>query len=124
MMKLTRQKIKDAKTFGILWYAKNKHIIKLSTQHILRNNLFILDENHYYNILNNIEFIYDDNYKHWAETDGETIWINTYKPWTQSSLNYTIIHECIHGLIKIGGKHFTSEYKEHLIMESINSNLV
>ena len=123
-MKLTRQKIKDSKAFGILWYAKNKHRIKSVAENILRTNLFILDANHYYTILNNIEFIYDDNYKHWAETDGETIWINTYKTWTPSLLNYTIIHECIHSLIKIRGKHFTSEYKEHLIMESIDSNLV
>ena len=123
-MKITRQKINNAKTYGILWYAKNKNKIKSAAEDILRHNLFILDDNHYYNILNNIEFIYDDNYKHWAETDGTTIWINTYKQWSQSLLNYTIIHECIHSLIKIRGNHFTTEYKEHLIMKYIDDKLV
>ena len=123
-MNLTRQKIINSKKNALLWYANNRDIIIIESRYILRHNLFILDDNHYYNILNNIEFIYDDTYKHWAETDGKTIWLNTYKKWTQDLLKYTIIHECLHGLIKINGKHFTSEYKEHLIMENIDKLLI
>jgi hypothetical protein len=129
MYKLTRSKIRDAKIFAIKWLHNYTNIYKFNTiiTSVLRTSNFTVDLNHYYKILNNIEFIYNDIYCHWAETDGEKIWINIWNDnnrWNQDLINYTVVHECIHGLIKRNGKHYTTEYKEHIIMGMIDPLLL
>jgi hypothetical protein len=127
MYKFSRNNLRESKIFTIKWFENNKYKFNDVTKSILRTTKFTIDINHYYKIVNNIEFIYNDIDCHWAETDGETIWINIWNDtnrWNQSLLNYTVAHECIHGLIKRHGKHYTTEYKEHIIMSLIDPLLV
>jgi hypothetical protein len=127
MFKFSRDNLRKSKIFTIKWFQKNKYKFNDIITSVLRTSNFTLDLNHYYKIVNNIEFIYNDIDCHWAETDGEKIWINIWNDtnrWNQSLLNYTVVHECIHGLIKRNGLHYTSEYKEHIIMGLIEPLLV
>ena len=125
--KFTRSSIINGKIFAIDWLYKNKYKFKPIINKIFRGDTFTLNINHYNTIINNIEFMYNDIDCHWAETDGTKIWINIWNDnnrWTQELLNYTIIHECLHGLIKRNGKYYTSEYKEHIIMGNIDEQLI
>jgi hypothetical protein len=127
MFKFSRDNLRESKIFTIKWLQNNKYKFNDVITSILRTSNFTLDFNHYYKIVNNIEFIYNSVDCHWAETDGETIWINIWNDtnrWNQSLLNYTVVHECIHGLIKRNGIHYTTEYKEHIIMCLIEPLLV
>ena len=127
MYKFTRSNIRKAKIFAIKWLKTNKHKFNNSIKSVLRTPHFTLDYNHYLNILNNIKFIYNDIDCHWAETDGITIWLNIWNEnnrWNQEFINYTIVHECLHGFIKRNGIYYTTEYKEHIIMGLIDSLLV
>ena len=78
---------------------------------------------HVTSLLSNIQFLYDSVECHWAETDGSYIWLNIYKPWTTDLLFWTLVHECIHGIITIHGRELT-EWKEHKIMRDVDSNIV
>jgi hypothetical protein len=125
--KFTRSTIINSKIFAIRWLYKNKYNFNPVINKIFRGDMFTLDINNYYNILNNIEFIYNDIDCHWAETDGNKMWINIWNDdnrWSQELLNYTVTHECIHGLIKRNGKYYTTEYKEHIIMGHIDTKLI
>jgi len=123
-MRLTRQAIENARVKAIVWLPNNLHKIMLETDKLMRGYLYQLDTQHFYHILNNIELVYDDSNSCWAETDGETIWLNTYKNWTEENLKFTLIHEALHGVIKRNGIHDTTEYKEHIMMENVESMLV
>jgi hypothetical protein len=124
MKKLTRSLIINATTQSKTWFDTN--MIKLSdlSNYVSRDKYPIVMDMTHLSILGRIEFMYDDIHKHWAETDGITIWLNTYKEWTPSLLKYTLIHECIHGLVKRYNGHYLSEYKEHVIMELMDPKLV
>ena len=127
MYKFTRHNIQVAKLFTIKWLKNNNHKFNDIIKSVLRTPHFTLDYNHLVNILNNIDFIYNDIDCHWAETDGKIIWLNSWNEtnrWNQDTINYTIVHECLHGLIKRDGIHYTTEYKEHIIMGLIDSLLV
>lgn len=127
LFKFTRLNIINGKIFAINWLYQNKYKFTSIVNKIFRGDTFTLDITNYYNLLHNIGFNYNDIDCHWAETDGNTIWINIWNDtnrWTQDLLNYTITHECIHGLIKRNDKHYTSEYKEHIIMEHIDTKLI
>ena len=120
---LTRNTVKSAKKQVLIWFNKNLKLINNCTQNRVRNNKFTVDKEHFETLLHNVEFLYNEE-NYWAETDGETIWLNTYKNWTPSLLYYTLIHECIHGLIKRKDGNYLSEHKEHILMAEIEPLLI
>ena len=121
---LSRDKIKHAIEDTKLWLFNNKNEICNTSKNELRNDEVIFNTEHYLKVLNNIEFFYNEVDRYWAETDGETIWLNTFKDWSYSNLVYTLIHECIHGLVKRKGIYDIPEKKEHNIMGILDKNLI
>jgi len=77
-------------------------------------------------LLNNIHFIQDEGeIDHWAETDGLSIWLSPYKDWTDHNLYYTLLHECLHGLvIRAHMNHELSEFTEHKFMLELDRRLI
>jgi hypothetical protein len=120
---LTRNSIKSAQKEGLIWFNTNLNLINNCTRDVIRNNKFTVDKEHFATLLYNIEFLYNEE-NYWAETDGTTIWLNTYKNWTSPILYYTLIHECIHGLVIRGDGNYLSEYKEHILMGKIDPLLI
>ena len=116
--------IKSSQKNTLIWFNINTSLIIKNTHNIIRNNNFIINHVHYKTLIHKIEFLYNDTESYWAETDGETIWLNTYKNWTFDLLYYTLIHECIHGLIKRKDGNYLSEHKEHLLMKEIDPLLI
>ncbi len=100
----------------------NKSKIYLISKKYIRSNKFSI--NYSKNLNNKILFIYDPIECHWAETDGINIWLNTYKNYNNKLLFYTILHECLHGIILRNNKYYLSEQLEHKIMEDIDKNLI
>jgi len=121
---LTRTMIKSSQKNTLIWFNTNIRLIIKNAHNIIRNNNFIIDDAHYKILIHKIEFLYNDTESYWAETDGETIWLNTYKNWTPDLLYYTLIHECIHGLIKRKDGSYLSEHKEHKLMEELEPLLI
>jgi hypothetical protein len=121
---ITRHEIYLAKCSATAWFSTHIELISDRTREILRGDSFVIDNAHYRTLLGNITFLYNDTDQHWAETDGETIWLNTFKNWTPELLHYTLIHECIHGLIKRTDGNYLSEPLEHRLMETINTRLI
>jgi len=112
-----------------LWLEKERDkgidsiIYKKTTSHLRGNNFFINYDNAF-DRLKNIKLEYEDIIQNWAETDGSSITINSYHDWEDSILEKTLIHEALHFIILRDGRHEISEYKEHNIMKSIDSELV
>jgi hypothetical protein len=121
---LSRGNIKSAIAYTKLWILNHKNQICTISKNEIRNDVVCFNIEHYHNVLKNIKFIYNDIDQHWAETDGESIWLNTFKIWTYPLLVYTLIHECIHGLVKRKGIYDIPEKKEHNIMKKINNKLI
>ncbi len=75
-------------------------------------------------VLDNIHFIQEE-ISHWAETDGVSIWLSPYKDWTNHNLYYTLLHECLHGLvIRKNKEHELSEFTEHKFMLNLDERLI
>ena len=122
-VKLTRGAIKNSRKQTLVWFKKNMTKVNKLAVGITRDKNISISYD-YIETLNNIELICDNTFKHWAETDGITISLNVWKKWSKRVLKYTLIHECIHYLIKRENGHYLSEYKEHKLMESINPLLI
>ena len=121
---LSRTMIKSSQKKTLIWFNTNISLITKIAHNIIRNNNFIINQAHYKTLIYQIEFLYNDIESYWAETDGETIWLNTYKYWTPDLLYYTLIHECIHGLIKRKDGNYLSEHREHKLMGELDPLLI
>lgn len=133
MYKLTRYQLK--KTLNkvknyIYKHKKNgyKSSIHNSIKKIIRNNEYNLNWNKSLNMLNE-NHIFFMEYKnvptHWAETDGVDIWLSPFKNWTEDNLYYTLLHECLHGLVQRKLYNcFISEHLEHKFMLDFDKNLI
>jgi hypothetical protein len=106
-----------------------KSSIHNSIKKIIRNNEYKLDWNRSLNMLNKKHIFFMECNKniptHWAETDGVDIWLSPLKNWTEENLYYTLLHECLHGLIKRKlYNSFVSEYLEHKFMLDFDKKLI
>jgi hypothetical protein len=126
-MKLTRYRLKKHiklinKFFKKQKRLKKESIIYKSAKKVTRNaNITI---NYSRNILDNIYFISDSEPNFWAETDGVSIWLNASKQYDDSTLYYTLLHECLHGMVYRDNMYYLSEPLEHKMMELIDSELI
>jgi hypothetical protein len=123
-IELTPENIKLAAKDTKKWINNNVNRIHKIGTYYVRNDTITINEKQCNGLLNNVKLFYNEIDKHWAETDGESIWLNTWKTWTYSLLVYTLIHECIHGMIKRNGIHYIPEHKEHKIMEDLEPKLI
>ena len=120
-MRITRYRIREGVKWTRNYIKKNESKIYKVAKHICRSDVII---DYKRDVLNNIHLIYEPIENHWADTDNITININTCKNFTQDLLNYTILHESLHGMIIKMNKTNLSEYKEHCIMYELDKELI
>ena len=126
---ITRARLNKAIKKAKLWFeneekkGKDSNVYQAVKSHLRGEDFKIYYDEAIYK-LDHINFYYEDDLQNWGETDGLSLSLNSYHEWDDEALEKTLIHEALHFIIQRQGIHEISEYKEHNIMRSIDSELV
>ena len=91
-------------------------------QKTCRNNEFYIDYERAATLNIEVDFDVDDSF--WAQTDGKVVWINTHCDFTDDDLYWTLLHECLHGMVKRRTGHELCETTEHRVMYELDARLI